>query len=181
MTVEIVYINTPITLDEEKGEVVGGFDSDLSNFGKMQVKELSEKLTGLDIDIIFTSPLQQSRETAKLLFMRDFDILEEEQLRECDFGDFNHSTLNYWKKENYITSKYPNGESYLDVRVRVEKFLEFLRQQYSSKKILVIAHESVRCAIEVSVHERSFREVLEESQLKELDKRKDIIYHYSIN
>lgn len=180
MTVEIIYINTPLTINEEEGEVIGNFNSKLSNRGKLQTKELSEKLTGLDIDVIFTSPLTHSIETANLLFVRDFSNIEDNLLTECDLGDFNRSTLNYWKKENYITKRYPNGESYLDVGFRVGRFLDFLRNHYSSKKILIIAHESIRCALEVSINQRSFREVLEESQLKELDIRRDIIYHYTL-
>lgn len=180
MTIKIICINTPITINEEKGEVIGNYNSKLSNGGKLQTKELSEKLTGLDIDAIFTSPLTHSIETANLLFVRDFSNIKDNLLVECDFGDFDRSTLNYWKKENYITNKYPNGESYLDVGFRVGKFLDFLRNNYSSKKILIIAHESIRCALEVSINQRSFREVLEESQLKGLDKRRDIIYHYNL-
>ena len=180
MKIEILYINTPLTVNEEKGEIIGNNNSKLSSTGKLQTKELSEKLTGIDIDVIFTSPLKQSTETTNLLFIRDLIIVEDNLLIECDFGDFNRSTLNYWKKENYITNKYPNGESYLDVGFRVGKFLDFLREEYSSKKVLVIAHESIRCALEVTINKRSFREVLEESQLKELDKRRDIIYHYTL-
>lgn len=178
--VEIIYVNTPLTILEEQGEIVGDFNTSLSNTGKLQAKELSERLTGLDIDAIFTSPLAHSKEAANLLFVRDFDIIEDNLLKECNFGDFNRSTLSYWKKENYITKSYDNGESYLDVGYRVNKFLDFLRDEYKSKKILVIGHESIRCALEVSINERSFREVLEESQSKELDKKKGIIYTYTL-
>ncbi|MCH8520251.1 MAG: histidine phosphatase family protein [Nanoarchaeota archaeon] len=178
--VEIIYINTPLTIHEEQGEIVGNFDTTLSNIGKLQTKELSEKLTGIDISAIFTSPLTHSKETANLLFVRDLEIIEDSLLKECDFGDFNHSTLSYWKKENYITTSYENGESYLDVGYRVDKFLDFLRDEYKLKKVLVIGHESIRCALEVSINERSFREVLEESQSKELDKKRGIIYNYTL-
>ena len=178
--VEITFINTPQTVHESRGEVIGKYDSHLCDIGKLQTKQLSEKLTGLDVDIIFTSPLTHSKEAANLLFIRDFDIVEDPHISECDFGDFNLSTLNYWKKENYITTGYPNGESYLDVGYRVQKFLEYLKSNYATKKILIVSHESVRCALEVFLKERSFREVLEESQSKELDKRRDIIYRYTL-
>ena len=180
-SVEIIYVNTPLTELEEKGEIVGNFNAVLSSRGKLQTKELSEKLTGIKIDVIFTSSLSHSKEAANLLFVRDFEIISDSLLNECNFGEFNNSTLSYWKKENYITNGYSNGESYLDVGFRVEKFLDFLRSEYKSKKVLIVGHESIRCALEVSINERSFREVLEESQSKELDKKKDIIYKYQLD
>ncbi|MFT4244135.1 MAG: histidine phosphatase family protein [Candidatus Woesearchaeota archaeon] len=178
--VEIIYVNTPLTKLEENGEILGNFNSVLSSKGKLQTKELSQRLTGINIDVIFTSSLTHSREAANLLFVRDFEIISESLLNECNFGEFNNSTLSYWKKENYITNGYSNGESYMDVGLRVEKFLDFLRNEYKSKKVLIVGHESIRCALEVSINERSFREVLEESQSKELDKKKNIIYRYHL-
>lgn len=45
-------------------------------------------------------------------------------------------------QEKAITEKFPDGESYEDVKVRIADFLKFLKQNYNGKSVAIVTHKA---------------------------------------
>lgn len=127
----------------------------LTDLGKKQVIEGVEKMISENNipTIIYHSPLRRTRETAELVR----DMMEEKtgkkitlvsdiQLHEEDFGDMDgHSRAEHdayrTTDYDYIHKKFPNGESYADVRKRMGGFLYTVDAKHEKEHILVVTHE----------------------------------------
>lgn len=73
-----------------------------------------------------------------------------EELAERNFGDFegkdnNGDYYGLWQHDNAHT---PNGETPVDLEVRVFPFLDRIRKQYRGKNILLVAHGGIGLTIE---------------------------------
>lgn len=116
------------------------------------------------VEKVFSSPLQRCVQTAALIYpAQSVDICEE--LRECDFGDFegkNYAEL----KENcdykaWMESggqlAFPHGENGADFRKRcVRGFLEIIRASQPAKTIAIVCHGGTIMAILERFSERDF-------------------------
>ena len=72
-----------------QSRIQGQSDIPLNQRGIAQAKALAAQLKTLAIDCIITSPLQRTKQTAALLNETlQVPILEEEGLKERDFGEF---------------------------------------------------------------------------------------------
>jgi len=95
-------------------------DVSLNKVGKSQARALREKINALDINNVICSPLQRTIQTARLATKRQLVI--EQDIRECDLGDFEGTPLpdfiQYFDATpNHIP--FPNGESRIDLAKRV--------------------------------------------------------------
>jgi alpha-ribazole phosphatase/probable phosphoglycerate mutase len=72
-------------------------------------------------------------------------------LRECNYGDFNAQSSDIVEplQEKNITERFPNGESYDDVKNRITDFLKFLKENYSGKSVAIVAHKAPQLALDV--------------------------------
>lgn len=61
-----------------------------------------------------------------------------------------------------VTSRFPNGESYEDVKNRVQDFLGYLSKNYDGKSVAIVAHKAPQLALDVLIKgktwEQSFAE-----------------------
>ena len=95
---------------------------------------------------VYTSKLLRSKQTAEYLGFTSFK--EDSRLNEMDFGDFKGKNIekclleyrNLYKKikEDPFSSKYPNGESRIDVINRLSSFME--EKSKLDYDILCISH-----------------------------------------
>lgn len=127
----------------------------LTELGKKQITESTEKMIADNTipTVIFHSPLRRTRETAELV--RDtieqktgkkIELISENLLHEEDFGDLDghsHSEHDDYRKTayDYIYKKFPNGESYADMRLRLGEVLYKIDASRKGDHILLIAHE----------------------------------------
>ena len=97
----------------------------LDAYGKDQAQEASERLTGVEIARVVSSPMQRCLETADLLVPgRSVDI--DERLTECDYGDWTGGTLAELAKEPLwrtvqrqpSAATFPAGESMTQMSTR---------------------------------------------------------------
>lgn len=102
-----------------------------------------------DFDIIITSPHRRTMETANI-FARysQCEVIENELLNEVNYGDLDlcpYEESDAWFENNGCDDSihFPNGESLNDVKERTAKFLQWLNQTYSGKKILIVTHGHV--------------------------------------
>lgn len=58
-------------------------------------------------------------------------------------------------------SPFPNGESYQDVKQRIQTFLDFLKAEYDGKHIAIVAHQAPQLALEVLCNNKTWKEAFE--------------------
>src|SRR3989338_8781052 len=126
MVVKIAYFVHGTTTDNLKDISSGWSDAQLSELGIKQSKELPNQIKNKKFDIVFCSDLKRAVDSAEMSFKGKFPIKQDKRLRECNYGDFNGkpSEIVEPMQEECITKKFSNGESYEDVKVRVNDFLK---------------------------------------------------------
>jgi isoleucyl-tRNA synthetase len=123
----------------------------LTEKGKKQIEKVAKKLSDNPPDIIITSDIQRTKETANIVAeqcgLSTDSVVEDIRLREPDFGDIDlKSVKEYRKLFSHWTDAFeipiPGGESFLDVKKRLGALLDELEMKYSGKKILLVSHNA---------------------------------------
>ncbi len=149
--VTIIFESHGTTYDNENEISSGHADAKLSPLGKKQAKELGERYQDKHLDAVFCSDLSRSYETGEIAFKdRDIQIIKDERLRECDYGNFTQHSSDEVKalKEKYIEVPFPKGESYEQTSVRMKDFLKDLLKNYGGKTVMVIGHRATQYGLE---------------------------------
>src|SRR5688500_9552160 len=129
--VTITYFVHGTTTDNEKNLSTGWLPGVLSAIGKKQAAELGNQVARQKFDIVFCSDLQRAIDSANLGFGKKYKIIQDDRLRECNYGDNNGKPAEFKEDLNeFIHNPFPNGESYRDVEVRLESFCNFLKENY---------------------------------------------------
>ena len=138
--------------EDARGRVYGTLDVGLSARGRAQAAELVDRLDGVAVDAIRTSPRRRARETAEpLAAARGLRPSEDDDLRELDFGDFEGRTFDeiaeaepelyrIWM-ETPTEVRFPGGECYTDLKARTLRALE--RSVAIGESIVVVTHGGV--------------------------------------
>jgi len=124
----------------------------LTEQGRAEAKASAENLLGKKIDMIITSPLPRTQETAEII-RAELNIPKERlfmnnRLREVDFGDLDMKQGEEYSKfmrnsyEYGFHHRMPNGENLNDVKRRVGELLYEIDQGYEGKTILFVTHET---------------------------------------
>lgn len=61
-------------------------------------------------------------------------------------------------QEKSVETPMPNGESYEDVKKRIQEFLDFLKTNYDGKHIAIVAHKAPQLALDVLLKSMSWEE-----------------------
>ena len=164
MTVYLTYFVHGTTTDNEKGISTGQAPGELSGLGERQSIELKELIKDKNFDLVFTSDLRRAIDSADLTFGESIEIIQDEKLRECDYGDLTGTKeVDYI---DYIDNKFPNGESMKDVEKRIKEFLDFLKKRYDGKHVAIVAHKAPQLAIEVLLNNKTWKQAIEEDWRK---------------
>lgn len=102
----------------------------LTKNGRSQIHKLKQKLENCKINLIIVSPLLRTKETLRLLDIRDIKIIEMIECREykTEISDFYKNELLVYESEDQILA-------------RVNKFKELIKHKYNDKDtILIITH-----------------------------------------
>ena len=117
--------------------------------GREQIKLVAERLSKLDISVIYSSPLERAQESAApLTELLGLPIIIDDDLNEVDFGVWNgcsHDKLNEdprWHEWNRSrsTSACPNGEAFADVYHRMGRFLRKVSELHEGASIAAFGH-----------------------------------------
>lgn len=140
----------------------------LSPLGVKQSKELKEQTKDKKFDVVFCSDLKRAHESAKLTWDGALPIIPDSRLRECNYGDYNaeFSSVVEPMQENMITERFPNGESYEDVKTRIADFLEFLKENYNGKNVAIVAHKAPQLALDVLLKGKTWEQAFAEDWRK---------------
>ena len=168
MAIKITYFVHGTTTDNEKEISSGWFDVGLSDLGVKQSVELKDKIKDKKFDVVFCSDLKRAVDSTKLTFEGIVPIISDKRLRECNYGKYNAqpSAIVEPMQENRITERFPEGESYEDVKTRVADFLEFLKKNYDGKSIAIVAHKAPQLALDVLLKNKTREQVFAEDWRK---------------
>lgn len=163
------------------GIIQGIIESDLNETGKKQAEEVYEKLKGVDIDLVISSPLQRALETAEIITKgRDIPLVIDKRIIERNAGDFegkkdigyDHKLVWDYKLNTDLNA---NVEKVQDIFKRVKSFLEDIKTKYKDKTVLIVTHEATLRALNYSI--LGFNE---DDDLSKLEIKNCTLFQYKI-
>ncbi len=162
--IKITYFVHGTTIDNEKEISSGWSDVELSELGIQQSKDLTEQTKNKKFDVVFTSDLKRAFDSAKLTWEDTYEIIQDERLRECNYGDYNGKPSEIVEplQEQSVTTPMPNGESYEDVKKRIADFLADIKKNYDGKHIAIVAHKAPQLALDVLLRGKTWEEAFAE-------------------
>jgi broad specificity phosphatase PhoE len=168
MAIKITYFVHGTTTDNEKEISSGWFDAELSELGVRQSIELKDQIKDKKFDVVFCSDLKRAVDSAKLTFEGAVSIIPDARLRECNYGKYNAqpSSVVEPMQEMAIMERFPDGESYEDVKTRITDFLAFLKQNYDGKSVAIVAHKAPQLALDVLLKGKTWEEAFAEDWRK---------------
>lgn len=168
MAVQITNFAHGTTTDNEQGISSGWKDAELSELGIKQATELKEQIKDKKFDVVFCSDQKRAHDTAKLAFGELAEIITDQRLRECNYGKFNGGPVETVEPmcERMITDKFPDGECYEDVKVRVADFLKYLKQNFDGKSVAIVSHKAPQLALDVLLKKKTWKQALAEDWRK---------------
>lgn len=168
MSVKITYFVHGTTKDNEKDISSGWADVELSDLGVKQSIGLKNQIKDKKFDVVFCSDLKRAVDSARLTFEGIVPIIQDKRLRECNYGKYNAdpSEIVEPMQEKMITTKFPKGESYEDVKNRISDFLNFLKQNYEGKSVAIVGHKAPQLALDVLLKNKTWEEAFAEDWRK---------------
>ncbi|MGG7179442.1 histidine phosphatase family protein [Clostridium paraputrificum] len=137
----------------------GVSNSELTEEGIKQAKSLGDRLDGLDIDVIYTSPIKRAYETAQILRNgKNINIIAEDRLKEINFGEYEGSTeeelLGMGKGDEIskifsgeMDVRAPGGETLRELYNRISEVLAEILEIEKGKNVLIVTHGATLKAI----------------------------------
>jgi len=166
--IQITYFVHGTTTDNQKEISSGWHDTGLSELGMEQSIKLRDQIKDKKFDMVFCSDLKRARESARLTFKNTVDIVQDGRLRECNYGKYNAqpSAIVEPMQEKMIYDRFPDGESYEDVKIRIADFLGFLREGFDGKDIAIVAHKAPQLALDVLLKNKTWEQAFAEDWRK---------------
>jgi len=146
----LILVRHAEPVEEARGRCYGTLDVALSPRGIEQALALDLAMD--HVDAVVSSPRVRAVQTAEPLARRyGVRVETDDRLRELDFGDFEGRTYEEIEREQpevfreWMTSpttvRFPNGESYADLRERATVALDELRLRHTAA--VVVTHGGV--------------------------------------
>ena len=144
--------------EENKLRIMQGqMPGHLSELGKQQAEQLADLLEEEELDVIVSSDLARSYDTAMAVARRKgLDPVRTPLLREMDWGIYTGKVANEMDFKNLPESV----ESVEALYKRAGEFLQFLQTNFPGKRILAIGHGGFNRAIIVRIEKRQQEEIL---------------------
>ncbi|MGE5682327.1 MAG: histidine phosphatase family protein [Bacillota bacterium] len=121
----------------------------LSDEGIKQAEKLAEKIAAYKIDMILSSPLDRTKETAEIIaakFGKKVEFLE--NLLELDLGEWTGKSFKEleqtekWHQYHSLRSvtRIPSGELFIEVQFRMISQIQKLAESYKDKTVIIVSH-----------------------------------------
>ncbi|MCX4384224.1 MAG: histidine phosphatase family protein [Clostridia bacterium] len=157
--IDLVFFAHGTSVDNEEHRSSGWHDCALSSLGEEQTIRARDSLLYRDFDLYYSSDLVRAKQTANILFP-DKNIIYDSRLRECNYGILNGTLGRQVVYEDHIESKFPQGESLINVQERMEWFLSELLKSYDGKRIAIVSHRAPQLALEVIINKLPWQDVI---------------------
>jgi probable phosphoglycerate mutase len=124
----------------------------LNATGRREADRLVERLEGVPISAIYSSPLERCRETAApFARARGLPVRARRGLIEVDYGDWTGRPISQlrrtklWRRvmQSPSTVRFPGGESLLEVQSRAVAELEAIAVEHAGSTVAVVSHADV--------------------------------------
>lgn len=124
----------------------------LTERGREQARALAERLEGLPVDAIYSSPLERCRETAApLARARGLPVRIRRDLIEPDFGEWTGRSIRQlartklWRSVQHTPSsfRFPGGESLRGVQARSIDAIRAIGTDHPDGTVVVVTHADV--------------------------------------
>ncbi len=125
----------------------------LNDEGRKQAAALGERLASAKLTAVYSSPLERAIETAEAIttHYENLTVQIEEGVGEVRFGDWTGQKLRQlsrtrlWRVVQGVPSfaRFPGGESFYEVQVRLVSSLERIRTIHSTGRVAIVAHSDV--------------------------------------
>ncbi len=141
------------TVENDASILQGHFPGKLSEEGKQQATKVAERLRSTHFDMIYSSDLARSADTAKAIatYHPATPLRYTSSLRERDFGAYNgkaKSDLRYSDPHGIDRLREAEDcESYEQVLHRAQSFLEEMYAKHARETILLVTHSTMGKAI----------------------------------
>ena len=166
MSVKITYFVHGTTTDNLEHKSTGWLPGELSEKGIEQSITLKTQTDISQFDVVFCSDLQRAIDSAKYTFENIKPIIQDNRLRECNYGDLNGKDTKLVKYEDHIIEKFPNGECMLDIEKRIKSFCNFLLENYDNKHVAIVAHKAPQLAFQVITENKTWEEAINQDWRK---------------
>ena len=123
--------------------------SHLTKKGEEDTKISAESLKDKHIDLVFVSPFNRTKETAKIvadvLSLKEDQIVFDDRLAEMNVKSYEGRTweeyhADFPKEVEFFDKAKDGDESYRDVKKRMADFIFETEEKYKNKNILIITH-----------------------------------------
>src|SRR3989344_847481 len=158
-------------------DCMGDPENTLTERGRKSAEEnLAVLKARASIDLIFTSPLLRTQETAriaqKVFGLSDTEVITDERLKEVQVGAYDGKTIAEWRKFYASplekSSKAPEGgETYTEVRRRVGEALVEIEKTYTGKTILFVMHDTPAWLMAHVANARTLSDLMHEEGLED--------------
>lgn len=147
MAKNVYFVRHGETIANLKGVVAGGQDdSPLTDKGKIQAAETAEALKGIRFDLVASSPISRTIDSAEIIADRfgieSDNIVQVPEFTERDVGDYTGRP-----KAKYFAFEKSGGESGENTQImqdRVRSGLRWLKQQDFSNALVVTHNGTIR-------------------------------------
>lgn len=150
---EIYVIRHGQTNANVKNIFNGHYDEDINETGIEQAKCVKEYINKERFDLIISSPLIRAIHTSNIVNERNVPMIIDDRIIERNMGDLTLKSkevpnkLELWNY--YARPNINNLETIPQIFIRVENFLNELKEKYSNKKVLIVTHAYVTRAISI--------------------------------
>jgi len=151
---ELIIVRHGLTEHNKNGIVNGQLDEPLAKEGKVQARELADRLASKGIEVIYSSPLKRATFTAMPVAERTGKLINiDHRLIEVSFGSFEgkpnaeieeslgSNARELFNKYEYDFTPY-GGESSPQVEARVKAFYKDLKDQ-PYQTVLIVTHGGI--------------------------------------
>ena len=127
-------------------------DSSMSHVtekGRADIVAVAKKVKNQNIDVIYTSPLARTRETAEIIIkecgLNENILVIDDRLKEIQTGIYNGKTEDNIRKSPFFKDRFnvrpEGGENLVDVKKRVGEFIYEIDSTQKGKNILIVSHD----------------------------------------
>ncbi|KGM95561.1 phosphoglycerate mutase [Clostridium novyi A str. 4552] len=131
----------------------GWKNSPLTELGISQAKALRERLKDVEIDVIYSSPIERAYKTAEIVKgNKNIEIIKHDGLKEFNYGDWEGLTIDEIEKNPMYSQELDNlfnnpneyksfgGETYDKLIDRIDITMNEILKKNTDKKILIVTH-----------------------------------------
>lgn len=136
------------TEENLRDELQGQLPGVLTELGWQQARDLAKAMQEFEFDVVVSSDLARSYNTAKCVAdLKGMEVEPTPLLREMDWGIYTGQAL----KEVSWYNLPESVESIQALYDRAKAFVDYLREKYQGKRVFAVGHGAVNRAIETVI------------------------------